>query len=61
MPLHDRVIGVKLATLSRAEKVVAAAGGPQKVPAIHSALRGKFVGILITDETTAAGLLEIKD
>ena len=35
--------------------------GWQKVQAIHAALRGKFVGILITDETTAAGLIEIKD
>ncbi|MBD8555019.1 sugar-binding transcriptional regulator [Rhizobium sp. CFBP 8762] len=61
LPLHDRVIGVKIATLSQAEKVVAAAGGLYKVQAIHSALRGKFVGILITDETTAAGLLQIKD
>lgn len=61
LPLHDRVIGVKLAALSRAEKVVAAAGGAHKVQAIHAALRGKFVGILITDETTAAGLLEMKD
>lgn len=61
LPLHDRVIGVKIATLSQAEKVVAAAGGLYKVQAIHAALRGKFVGILITDETTAAGLLQIKD
>jgi lsr operon transcriptional repressor len=60
LPLHDRVIGVKLAALSRAEKVVAAAGGTHKAQAIHAALRGKFVGILITDETTAAGLIEIK-
>ena len=36
-------------------------GGIHKVGAIHAALRGKFVGILITDETTAAGLIEIKD
>ncbi|MCX5512581.1 DNA-binding transcriptional regulator [Kaistia algarum] len=59
LPLHDRVIGVKLAALSKAEKVVAAAGGLQKVQAIHAALKGHFVGILITDETTALGLLEL--
>ncbi|WP_295815062.1 sugar-binding transcriptional regulator [uncultured Nitratireductor sp.] len=60
LPLHDRVIGVKLASLSRAEKVIAAAGGMQKVQAIDAALRGRFAGILITDETTAAGLMNIK-
>ncbi len=61
LPLHDRVIGVKLAALSRAEKVVAAAGGIHKVQAIHAALCGKVVGILITDETTATGLIELED
>jgi lsr operon transcriptional repressor len=61
LPFHDRVIGVKLAGLSRAEKVVAAAGGLHKVQAIHAALRGRFAGILITDETTANGLMNVKD
>ncbi|MDX0134592.1 sugar-binding transcriptional regulator [Sinorhizobium meliloti] len=61
LPLHDRVIGVKLAALSRAEKVVAAAGGIHKVQAIHAALCGKVVGILITDETTASRLIELED
>lgn len=61
LPLHDRVLGVKLDALTRAEKVVAAAGGANKVRAIHSALLGRFVGILITDETTAGDLLRIKD
>ncbi|MCQ2003146.1 sugar-binding transcriptional regulator [Rhizobium sp. NRK18] len=61
LPFHDRVIGVKLAGLSRAEKVVAAAGGLHKVQAIHAALRGRFAGILITDETTADGLMNVKD
>ena len=61
LPLHDRVIGVKLSGLSKAEKVVAAAGGLSKVQAIHAALRGRFIGILITDETTAAGLLDVQE
>ena len=61
LPLHERVIGVKLEALTRAETVVAAAGGVNKVQAIHAALRGRFAGILITDETTATGLLEMED
>ncbi|MEO1989187.1 MAG: sugar-binding transcriptional regulator [Martelella sp.] len=61
LPFHDRVIGVKLAGLSRAEKVVAAAGGLHKVQAIHAALKGRFAGILITDETTAEGLMKIQE
>ncbi|PZO79477.1 MAG: DNA-binding transcriptional regulator [Mesorhizobium amorphae] len=58
LPLHERVIGVRLSALSRAEKVIAAAGGQNKIPAIRAALRGGFVGILVTDEATAEGLLQ---
>lgn len=59
LPLHERVIGVKLQALTTAAKVVAAAAGLPKVRAIHAALKGKFVGILITDESTAEGLIGI--
>lgn len=58
LPFHDRVIGVKLEALAKSQKVVAAAGGPGKVPAIRAALLGKFASILITDEDTARSLLE---
>lgn len=52
LPFHDRVIGVKLEALAKSQKVVAAAGGAGKVPAIRAALLGKFASILITDEDT---------
>ncbi len=58
LPFHDRVIGVKLEALAKSQKVVAAAGGPGKVPAIRAALLGRFASILITDEDTARSLLE---
>jgi lsr operon transcriptional repressor len=58
LPFHDRVIGVQLEALAKSQKVVAAAGGPGKVPAIRAALLGKFASILITDEDTARSLLE---
>lgn len=58
LPFHDRVIGVKLEALAKSQKVVAAAGGASKVPAIRAALLGKFASILITDEDTARSLLE---
>lgn len=61
LPLHDRVIGIKIDRFTHTEKVIAAAGGLHKVQAIHAALLGKFIGILITDERTATGLLELRE
>ncbi len=58
LPLHHRVVGARLAALSNSENVIAAAGGVSKVRAIQSALKGKYVDILITDEKTAEKLLE---
>ncbi|RCK41517.1 DeoR family transcriptional regulator [Thalassospira profundimaris] len=58
LPLHQRVVGARLAALSNSENVIAAAGGLSKVRAIQSALKGKYVDILITDEKTAEKLLE---
>lgn len=60
LTLHERVIGVKLAALQRRKRSWRPRGRA-KGRAIHAALRGKFVGILITDETTANDLIEIKD
>jgi lsr operon transcriptional repressor len=57
LPLHDRVVGVNLDRLRGASRVIGAAGGRSKVPAIRAALTGGIVDILITDETTARTLL----
>lgn len=57
-PLNQRVVGMSLEQLSRAERAVGIAGGKRKVEAIRGALRGKFINVLITDHFTAARLLE---
>jgi len=57
-PLHDRLIGITLDQLQETECVVGVAGGPQKVDAIHGALRGSLVDVLITDHTTATKIAE---
>jgi len=59
-PLMDRVIGIDLAALSKAKRVVGIAGGTRKVPAIYAALRGKRINVLITDQSTAERLLKLK-
>jgi DNA-binding transcriptional regulator LsrR (DeoR family) len=59
-PLMDRVIGIDLASLARAKRVVGIACGARKVPAIYAALKAKRINVLITDQATADRLLKIK-
>jgi len=56
--LNDRVIGMDLGQLRRANRVVGVAGGKRKAAAIRGALVGGLVNVLITDRNTAALLLE---
>ena len=55
-PLMQRVIGIEPESLKRAGRVVAVAGGRKKIQAIHAALLGKWVDVLITDRRTAEAL-----
>jgi DNA-binding transcriptional regulator LsrR (DeoR family) len=57
-PLMKRVIGIDLAKLRTCKRVVAMAGGAQKVKAILGALRGGLIDVLITDQRTAETLAE---
>jgi DNA-binding transcriptional regulator LsrR (DeoR family) len=52
-PLMQRVIGIEAASLKRAGRVVGVAGGHKKLHAIHAALVGKWIDVLITDRRTA--------
>jgi DNA-binding transcriptional regulator LsrR (DeoR family) len=60
-PLDDRILGLTTAQLRRVPRVVAVAGGPDKVDAIHAALRSGMLHALITDETTATAVLAQSD
>jgi len=63
-PLANRVIGMDLDQLRKAERVVGVAGGRRKVVAIRGALRGRLISVLITDRNTAQRLLadeKVKD
>ncbi len=57
--LNDRIVGVTLEEIRAMPRVVAVAGGPEKLEAICGALRGKFVNVLVTDHDTAEKLLSI--
>lgn len=56
--LDERTLSITAEQLRNTKRMVAAAGGPTKVNAILAALRGQFVDVLITDQTTAAALME---
>lgn len=56
--LDERVIGLSLEQLSRVNKVVAVAGGEEKVLPIIGALKGRYINGLVTDEETAQAVLK---
>jgi DNA-binding transcriptional regulator LsrR (DeoR family) len=55
-PLNDRVIGISLEDLKKADRVMALAGGESKTPAIAGALKLGVIDVLVTDKFTAARL-----
>lgn len=56
--INDRVIGVSLDDLAAIPNVILAAGGAHKTRIMRAALRRGLVNTLVTDEDTAAALLE---
>ncbi|CRK85022.1 sugar-binding transcriptional regulator [Neobacillus massiliamazoniensis] len=58
LPHHNRLIGTGLTTLKRLKNVIGVAGGPHKIDAIYGALKGGYIGTLITDEETAIDLIK---
>jgi DNA-binding transcriptional regulator LsrR (DeoR family) len=55
-PLNDRVIGISIEELRKADRVMALAGGESKTAAIAGALRLGVIDVLVTDKFTAARL-----
>jgi DNA-binding transcriptional regulator LsrR (DeoR family) len=57
--LEKRLMSPALADIEKYNNVVGVAGGSHKVKAIYAVLTGKYLDILITDETTATAVLEL--
>ncbi len=57
-PALDRAVGVTLDELRRVPRVIAVAGGDEKLRAISAVLRNGIINVLVTDSITAEGLLE---
>lgn len=56
--IEERLITTPLSTLLNLNNVIGVAAGDDKVPAIKAVLKGGYIDILITDESTALQLLE---
>lgn len=57
--VDSRLVSVHLDTLKELDNVIGVAAGKHKIPAIHAALTGGYMDILITDEETAEHLCQI--
>lgn len=57
--VDSRLVSVHLSTLKELENVIGVAAGKHKLRAIHAALTGGYLDILITDEETATQLCRI--
>lgn len=57
-PLNRRVVALPPKRLKDIPCVVLASGGRNKVPVLHGALHAGFVNVLVTDESTARGVLD---
>lgn len=56
--VDKRLISTSLETIRELDNVIGVAAGLSKIEAIRAALRGRYLDILITDEETAAKLVE---
>ena len=56
--LDDRVVGIDPDTLRKIPRRIGIAGGESKHKAIHAAISGGWVNVLITDTGTAGALLQ---
>lgn len=57
--LNERIMALTLDDLQRIERVIAVAGGSEKVEAILGALRSPYIDVLIVDERTANAVVEL--
>jgi DNA-binding transcriptional regulator LsrR (DeoR family) len=57
-PVNRQVMAIDLDVLKATPKVIIVAGGQEKLAAIQAALRATGAKVLITDASTAVGLLE---
>lgn len=55
---NNRVIGISLEQIKNAKMTIGISGGPAKTKAIHAALKGGYVNVLIVDAFAARQILQ---
>ena len=60
-PIEERLISTPLAKLKELPNVIGVAAGDSKVEAIHAALMGRYLDVLITDDQTAQRLIAMAE
>lgn len=58
-PLCDRTIAISPDKIKAIPLVIGIAWGIEKVPAIQAVLKGKYLNVLVTNESTARALLQL--
>ena len=58
LEINDRIIGLTLEQLRRIPRVIGVAGGESKIAILRAALRARLLHVLVTDQASAARLLE---
>ena len=59
--LHRRIVSLSIDNLRQLKKVVGVAGAHRKLKSILGAMHGKFINILITDESTAKSIIQSEE
>jgi DNA-binding transcriptional regulator LsrR (DeoR family) len=60
-PINSRPIALSPDKLKNIETVIVASGGRSKIESLHGVLHGGLVNVLVTDEATAQGVLQLAD
>jgi len=55
--LDKRIVGLSLQEMKKIKRVIAVAGGKEKLHVVHAVLKGKLVNVIITDDYIAKNLI----
>jgi len=55
---YDRMIGISLEQIKHTKRIIAVAGGVEKIRAVLAAIKTKIISVLFIDETLAESILE---
>jgi deoxyribonucleoside regulator len=61
LEINQRAVGIGIKTLQGKDLVIVVAGSEVKAEAILGALRGRYLNVLITDDTAACRVLDLTD